>query len=81
MTDDERTMIDDAQHQLRTYHVGRMTPEEARALEVARLTFGALSDTAVLCRDAGLDGTAVKDALRTASMALLDLIATIEGKR
>lgn len=55
-----------------------MTPEQKRAVEVARLTFSALCDTAVLCKDAGLEGDAVKDLLRTASIALLDLIAHIE---
>lgn len=57
-----------------------MTQEEQRALEVARCAHSAVCDTATLCKAAGLQGTEVKDALRDASMALLRLIATIEGR-
>lgn len=81
MNDDEKTMLDDAQHQLRTYHVGRMTPEEARALEVARIVHSGICDVAVLCKQAGLDGQAVREHLREASSQMLDLIAVIEGRK
>jgi len=57
-----------------------MTHDEQRALEIARCAFSAICDTAVQCKLAELTGTAVTDDLRTASQALLHLIAVIERK-
>lgn len=86
MTDDERTLIEDAQDQLVNYHIGRrqqrasLTQEEARALEVARCAYAAVIDTATLCARAGLIGTAITIDLDNAASAMQRLINCIEGK-
>lgn len=60
--------------------MNKLTQDEARALEVARLAHSAVCDVAVLCKQAGLDGQAVREHLREASGQLLALIAVIEGR-
>lgn len=68
MTDDEKTIMDDAQDQLSFYH--RATPEEKRALEVLLCAEHAVIDAARLCVAAGLTGTAVQTNLTLALEAL-----------
>lgn len=86
MTDDERTLMEDAQDQLLTYHVGKrqqrssLTQEEARALEVARCAYAAVIDAATLCARAGLIDTAITIDLDNTASAMQRLIDCIEGK-
>lgn len=60
--------------------MSQLTPEEARALEVAKCAAAAVLDTATLCARAGLIGIAVQEDLATAYEALERLIATINGQ-
>lgn len=53
---------------------------ELAANNAVRKAHDAVADAALECHEAGLDGTAVKDHLREASMALLALLAVLEGK-
>lgn len=81
MTDHERTLIDDAQDQLRGYHIGtQLDPNERAAVAAARLALDAITDLAHTCNHAGLTGEAVRSRIREAHGQLLDLIATIEAK-
>lgn len=56
----------------------RLTPEEQRALEVAKCAQAAILDTAAMCGRAGLIGTAIQEGLREALRAINHVIATIE---
>lgn len=58
----------------------RLTPEEARALEVVKCARSAVLDAATLCARAGLFGSQVMGPLDDALRAMQYVADTIEGK-